>query len=362
MIALAAPSPAAGEWQQALPGWDWQFPRDHYSHDAFRTEWWYATGQVHTAEGRKFGYHFTIFRRGVRPPGDRAPATSRWVVDHLPLGHFGLTDVQVKRFYFDQRLERGAFGQAGFPAPGADPDRRLAWVGDWGIALLPDSNFTLKATQAGAKLDLTLTPTRPPLLNGTNGHSQKSEGIGNASIYYSLTRMETRGTVTVDGTTHQVNGLSWLDREWATNQLGPDQVGWDWLSLHLSDGSDLMLYQLRRRDGTADPWSSGTWRGADGSSRHLTQKDFTLTAVPGQTWTSAKTGGTYPIGWQISLPAESLNLTVSAMLPDQELALDPVAYWEGAVSVSGTRKGLPLTAEGYLEMTGYSGPLQALKQ
>ena len=361
MGALMAGAPAQDTWQQALPGWNWQFPRDHFTHDAFRTEWWYATGQVHTAAGRRFGYQFTLFRRGVRPPGDRAPVASRWVVDHLPLGHFALTDISGKRFYFDQRLERGAFGRAGFAAPDSQ-ENRLAWVGDWAIALQPGETFTLRATQPGVVLDLSLVPTRPPLLNGQQGLSQKSAGAGNASLYYSLTRMKTSGTVTVEGTSHAVTGLSWLDREWATNQLGPDQVGWDWLALHLSDGSDLMLYQLRRKDGTADPYSSGTWRAADGTSRHLAQGDFTLTPVPGRTWSSRKSGGTYPIAWQIRIPAESLTLEVAAVLPDQELALDPIAYWEGAVDVTGTRLDQPLTAEGYLEMTGYSGPLKALKQ
>ena len=360
---LASPLAIAGEaWQQALPGWNYQFPRDHYTHNDFRTEWWYATGQVRTAEGRRFGYQFTLFRRGVRPPGDRVPVASRWVVDHLPLGHFALTDVGAQRFYFDQRLERGAFGRAGF-APVGGGENRLAWIGDWSIALQPDHYFTLRATQPGAVLDLKLEPTRPPLLNGENGVSQKSDGAGNASHYYSLTRMKTTGTVTVEGTAYPVSGLSWLDREWATNQLSAEQVGWDWLSLHLSDGSDLMLYQLRRKDGSADEFSSGTWLAADGiTSRHLKRGDFTMTPVPGRTWTSAGSGGRYPTAWRIEIPGESLAVQVAAVLPDQELALSPVAYWEGAVDVAGTRSGQPLTGEGYLEMTGYSGPLQALKQ
>lgn len=358
-----AGNPAAAQdgWLTALPGWEYQFPRDHFTHDDFRTEWWYATGQVRTAEGRRFGYQFTLFRRGVRPPEDRAPVASRWVVDHLPLGHFALTDVERQRFYFDQRLERGAFGRAGFP-PAGGGETRLAWVGDWSIALQPDGLFAIQATQSGAVLDLKLESPRPPLLNGENGVSQKSAGTGHASHYYSLTRLKTTGTVTVEGKAHAVTGLSWLDREWATNQLGPGQTGWDWLSLHLGDGSDLMLYQLRRADGTADPFSSGTLRLADGTSRHLKQPDFTLTPLPGRTWTSSKTGGTYPIGWRIGIPSGSLTLDVTALMPNQELALDPVAYWEGAVEVSGTRGGAALTGEGYLEMTGYSGPLQALKQ
>lgn len=365
-IVGAAETPADGKagavsWRQALPGWDYQFPRDHFTHDEFRTEWWYATGQVRTAAGRRFGYQFTIFRRGVRAPGEREPVTSRWVVDHLPLGHFALTDVSGQRFYSDQRLERGAFGRAGFPKEGTG-ENRLAWVGSWEIALQADQSFLIKADQPGAVLDLTLQPTRPPLLNGEEGVSQKSAGLGNASHYYSMTRLRTAGTVTVEGTTESVTGLSWLDREWATNQLGPDQVGWDWLSLHLSDGSDLMLYQLRRKDGPADPFSSGTLLAVDGTARHLKQKDFTLTPLPGRTWTSSRTGGTYPIVWRIDIPQESLTLEASALMPAQELALDPVAYWEGAVEATGTRGGKPLSGEGYLEMTGYSGPLQALKQ
>lgn len=342
-------------------GWDYQFPRDHFTHDDFRTEWWYATGQVRTAGGRRFGYQFTIFRRGVRPPADRAPVASRWVVDHLPLGHFALTDLAGKHFYYHQRLERGAFGRAGF-APAGGEDKRPAWIGDWEIALQPDQTFQVRATQPGAALDLRLTPARPPLIHGTSGVSQKSAGVGNASHYYLLTRMATTGTVTVQGTTEAVTGLSWLDREWATNQLAADQTGWDWISLQLSDGSDLMLYQLRRADGSTDPFSSGTLLAADGTPRHLAQGDFTLTPVPGRTWTSAKSGGTYPISWKLLVPSAGLDLAITALLPDQELALDPVAYWEGAVDAAGTRAGQPINAEGYLEMTGYSGPLKALKQ
>ncbi len=352
---------APGDWRQALPGWDYAFPRDHFSHGDFRTEWWYATGQVRTAEGRRFGYQFTLFRRGVRPPGDRAAVASRWVVDHLPLGHFAVTDISGGRFYFAQRLERGAFGRAGFAAEGGE-EKRLAWVGDWELAWTGDGSFGLRANQAGAALDLRLEPSRPPLLNGENGVSQKSAGVGQASHYYSLARLRTRGTVAVEGKVQEVEGWSWLDREWATNQLGPEQVGWDWMALHLSDGSDLMLYRLRRQDGSADPFSSGTWRAPDGGTRHLQAADFTLTAVPGRTWTSARTGGSYPLEWQIQVPGEALELRVAALLPNQELALEPVAYWEGAVEAKGTRGGQPLGGEGYLEMTGYSGPLRALKQ
>ncbi|MDB6069554.1 MAG: hypothetical protein JWL81_725 [Verrucomicrobiales bacterium] len=353
-------------WQKADRPRAFEFPRDHFTHNDFRTEWWYATGRVRTAEGRKFGYQFTLFRRGVRPPADRAEATSRWVVDHLPLGHFALSDVDGGKFYFDQRLERGAFGRAGFPdmaeSSGREKENRLAWVGDWELALGGDGSFSVKASQSGAILDLKLQPLGAPILQGAAGLSQKSAGAGNASYYYSMPRMKTEGSVQVDGKSFAVSGLSWLDREWATNQLGAGQVGWDWISLHLSDGRDLMLYRLRRADRSADEFSSGTLIAADRGSRHLGWQDFSLTPQPGKTWTSARSGGVYPIAWRIEIPSESLILNMSAAMPDQELALSPVAYWEGAVDAAGTASGQAVTAEGYLEMTGYSGPLQALKQ
>lgn len=365
MTGAASAAEMADTWRKVDQPRDFVFPRDHFTHNDFRTEWWYATGRVRTAEGRKFGYQFTLFRRGVRPPGDRAAARSRWVVDHLPLGHFALSDVDGGKFYFDQRLERGAFGRAGFPempVGGAPVENRLAWVGDWEVALDPSGFFSLKASQSGAVLDLKLEPAGAPILQGLKGLSQKSAGAGNASYYYSMPRMKTTGTVQVDGKSLAVSGLSWLDREWATNQLGAGQVGWDWISLHLSDGRDLMLYRLRRADGSADEFSSGTLIAADRGSRHLGWQDFSLTPQPGKTWTSGRSGGVYPIAWRIEIPSESLVLNLSAALPDQELALSPVAYWEGAVDATGTASGQPVTAEGYLEMTGYSGPLQALKQ
>ncbi|MES2708268.1 MAG: lipocalin-like domain-containing protein [Verrucomicrobiota bacterium] len=366
LLLLAAAGAASAQetgWERALPGWRYEFPQDHFTHPGFKTEWWYVTGRVQTGAGRRFGYQFTIFRRGLRPPEEQALIRSRWVVNELPLGHFALTDEQGGRFYYNQKLLRGAFGEAGFAAAGGAEDR-LAWIGDWALRRAEDGVMSVKASQPGAALDLKLEPPpgRPPVINGAGGVSQKSAGAGNASHYYSMTRLRTSGTVTVNGKTEAVTGLSWLDREWATNQLSAGQVGWDWLSLHLSDGSDLMLYQLRGRDGKADEFSSGTLVGADGASEHLTSRDFSLTPVPGKTWRSAKSGGTYPTVWQVAVPGKKLNLEVRALLPDQELALDPVSYWEGAVDAAGSREGRELKAEGYLEMTGYSGALRALRE
>ncbi|MDB6133127.1 MAG: hypothetical protein JWM59_1370 [Verrucomicrobiales bacterium] len=368
---VACAQDAADGWARALPGWRYEFPRDHFTHRDFKTEWWYATGRVRAASGKRFGYQFTIFRRGLRPPLEQAAVRSHWVVNDLPLGHFALTDEQGARFYYHQRLMRGAFGEAGFPLPGggagespaaAATDPRLAWIGDWAIGLTEEGSFSVKASQPGAALDLRLMPRRQPVINGRDGVSQKSGGAGNASHYYSMPRLETTGTVTVEGRAEPVTGLSWLDREWATNQLAEGQIGWDWLSLHLSDGSDLMIYQLRGKDGKADEYSSGTLIGPDGAVEHLTHRDFSLTPVPGHQWRSVKSGGVYPILWQVELPAKNLKLEVRALLPDQELALSPVSYWEGAVDASGTCGTGKIEAEGYLEMTGYSGALKALRE
>jgi predicted secreted hydrolase len=205
---------------------------------------------------------------------------------------------------------------------------------------------------------LTLNALKPMVEHGTDGISRKAETPGFASHYYSATRLRSQGTVTVGGRSVEVTGESWFDHEWATNQLAPEQRGWDWFSLQLADGSELMLYQLRRRDGTTDPASSGTWITADGKTRHLTREEIRLT--PRHWWTSSKTGGKYPIGWQIEVPALALQLEVSTPVPAQELALLPVCYWEGVIDVCGTRAGQPVTGHGYLELTGYAGEIVGL--
>lgn len=354
--------PDGDGWRRALPGWKYEFPRDHFSHGDFKTEWWYVTGRLRTESGRRFGYQFTVFRRGLRVPADRSASDSRWVVNDLPLGHFALTDVEGGKFYYQQRLVRGAFGEAGFAAGARKGEDRLAWVGDWALRLEPGGNFQVAANQSGAALALKLEPAFPPVVHGADGVSQKSSGAGNASHYYSLTGLKTSGTITLNGTTEPVIGLSWLDREWATNQLAADQVGWDWLSLQLDDGGAVMLYQLRGKDGKPDEFSSGTLVDENGKATHLSSREFTLLPVPGSSWRSAKTGAVYPTAWRVDIPARQLSLVVGALLPDQELALDPVHYWEGAVDAAGTRAGSAVRAEGYLEMTGYGGELKALKE
>jgi predicted secreted hydrolase len=199
-----------------------------------------------------------------------------------------------------------------------------------------------------------LTPTAPPVIHGSQGISRKGEGIGRASHYYSLTRIKTRGQIRVQGETRQVEGLSWMDHEFGSNQLQPYQTGWDWFSLQLDEPLELMIYQLRHRDGKIDPYSSGTLVLPNRQAGSLQLSDFSIRVF--QYWQSPHSRARYPAGWEISLPAQGLFLRVLPWVADQELltaASTRITYWEGAVSVAGTWQGRPVRGNGYVEMTGY---------
>jgi predicted secreted hydrolase len=337
-------------WREASPGYTFAFPRDHASHPDFKIEWWYYTGNVAAKDGRRFGYQVTFFRVGVDP----APANpSKWAVRDLFMTHLAVSDPVGKRYRYAERLSRGGPGLAG-----ADVERYRVWNDDWSASLDDQGRHRLLASDKGTGLDLALDEGRKPVVHGLGGISQKGAEAGNASHYYSLTRMPTRGTITVDGERVEVAGESWMDHEFGTSFLEPDQVGWDWLSIQLADGRELMLYQLRQADGRRDPRSSGTLVGADGRVTHLAAADFTL-APGGPVYRSAN-GATYPVAWTIVLPSLNLNLKITTPLNTQELSFEGstgVAYWEGLIDVAGQAGGKPVMGRGYLEMTGYHGNL-----
>lgn len=345
----------AEPWKLAEPGWRYEFPRDHHPHPEFKTEWWYFTGNLSDSAGRRFGYQLTFFRQGIRPLGERDPALSRFVVDDLKFAHFTITDQSGKRFRFEHKTSRGAFGDAGFDANG-----RLAWIDDWTLAFDGKSDFELAARSSEATLRLHLHAIKPPVIHGANGVSAKASGEGHASHYYSLTRLETTGELTAAGTVTSLKGESWFDHEWATNQLAPGQIGWNWLSVQCDDGTDLMLYQMRLENGAPDPSSSGTLVAADGAETLLPNESFRMTPIG--YWKSSVTKANYPISWRVEIPGQALQLTVRAILENQELALMPLAYWEGAIEVSGTREGREIKGRGYLELTGYAGALRELQR
>ena len=349
-VALSLTSPQAqSPWRDAAPGYQFVFPRDHASHPDYKIEWWYYTGNLSTASGRRFGYQVTFFRVGI----DAAPANpSRWAIRDIHMAHLAVSDPDGKRYRFDERLSRSGPGLSG-----ASTDTYQVWNEDWKAGLDAQGRHVIAATSAKAAVQLTLDEGKPPAVNGVNGISQKGARQGNASHYYSVTRMPTRGTIMVDGERFDVTGESWMDHEFGTSFLEPEQQGWDWLSLQLDDNRELMLYQLRRADGSRDPRSSGTLVDARGGTTHLTAADFTL-APAGASFT-APSGAIYPVSWTISLPREQLSLTVTTPLANQELATAGagIAYWEGMVQVAGAARGRAVNGRGYLEMTGYKGSL-----
>jgi predicted secreted hydrolase len=351
--AFAAGGEDAAGWRRAEPGWKFDWPRDHAVHRDFKTEWWYFTGNLRAADGRRFGYQVTFFRQGIRAPGERAAVQSRFVVDDLKFGHFTITDVGAKQFHFSQKLLRGAFGEAGF-----GDVKKLTWLGGWSLALDADGAMRLRASDGGRSLDLHLESTKPWALHGDAGLSTKADVSGHASQYYSGTRMRSRGNLQIAGPHLAVEGESWFDHEWATNQLAPGQSGWDWFSVQLDDGSELMIYRLRKKDGSVDGASSGSFVAKDGTVRHLRLGELRMTPV--KFWQSTKTGGRYPIAWRVEVPSLSLAIDVTTPVETQELALDPVAYWEGLIDVRGTREGRVVNGHGYLELTGYAGEVAGL--
>lgn len=333
-------------YARALVPRDFSFPADHGPHPEFRTEWWYYTGNLETAEGRRFGFQLTFFRSALAP--EMPARESEWATRQAWLAHFAVSDVDGGRFRSFERWSRGAAGLAGITA---EPFR--VWVKDWSARALGGQVFPMRLTGSadGVALDLALQQGKPPVLQGERGLSRKSAEPGNASYYYSLTRMPAAGTVRFGDERFEVTGLAWMDREWSTSSLGADQVGWDWFALQLADGRDLMLYQLRRKDGGIDPASSGTLVGPDGGSAPLSSADFSIEALG--RWTSPRSSAAYPARWRIRVPSAELDLEVRPLLADQELDVS-FRYWEGAVAVAGTRRGEPVNGRGYVELTGYT--------
>jgi predicted secreted hydrolase len=339
------------QYRTALPGYRYQFPRDHFDHPDFQTEWWYYTGNVKSADGRRFGFELTFFRQGV----DRdAAKTKPWDVRDLYLAHLALSDLDSQEFYHAERTSRAGPGLAGINAV----DGRI-WNGNWQIQWQGDEQ-NLQALDARFELHLELRSKKPPVINGENGVSQKAEGAGHASHYISLTRLATSGQIVLAGKVFDVTGLAWMDHEFFTHQLESNQVGWDWFSVQLDDNTELMLFRIRRADGSVDPYSAGTFVDATGATTHLRSNDFTL-QPSSDVWKSAATLAAYPIRWKILIPQLRIDLEVSTSLPSQELTvpnkLTP-SYWEGAVTFSGRKGQSSLSGAGYLEMTGYDRPFE----
>jgi predicted secreted hydrolase len=332
---------------------DFKFPQDYGAHPDYQTEWWYYTGNLIDTKGRLFGFELTIFRRAVAPSAPQRG--SDWATNQIYFADFTVSDIAGNQFYARERYSRGAAGLAG-----AEVDPRVhIWIEDWSM-LAQDTDaktMRIKAADDPIAIDLTTTQTKIPTLEGDRGLSAKSPEPGNASYYYSLTRLATQGTVTIAGSAYTVTGTTWMDHEFSTSVLSKDALGWDWFALKLDDQREIMLYQIRKADGSIEITSSGTLVNADGTSIHLSKDDYKIDVL--DHWTSPKTGAVYPSRWHLTLKAgnETFALDVTPLMADQELN-SSTAYWEGASRIAGTSSAssTPITGYGYVELTGYNHP------
>ncbi len=333
----------------ALPGYEFEFPRDHGSHEQFKTEWWYFTGHLRSDDGHRYGFELTFFRVGIVPPtGDTA---TRWDLRNVGLAHFALTDIDGQRFRYYEKLNR----QSPFTASAATG--RLAVFNEgWSATTLDDGGWRLIAAGGKDSIDLVLHSRKPPAIHGENGVSVKAQGTGFASHYYSMTRLTVAGTV--NG--RRCRGAAWMDHEFGSSSLREHQQGWDWFSIQLDNDAELMLYQIRRSDGTPDVTSSGSLITSDGSVIHV--KHNQMQVVPTSRWKSQASGATYPMGWRLSLPSFRIDLVVQPLMRNQELVTrgsTRVTYWEGAVGVTGSFGNVAVSGKGYVEMTGYDKKFRA---
>ena len=333
------------------------FPADHGPHETFAAEWWYLTGNLQTADGQPFGYQVTFFRTSL---GTTNPTTggSAWATTQVWMAHFAVVDVEAGRFYAFDRFQRGALGLAGATA---SPWR--VWLDDWSLAQEGDAPFPLRVrarepTDSSADggyeiaVDLRISPLKDVVLQGDRGLSQKGPTAGNASYYFSFTRLQTDGVIRLGDRELAVEGTSWLDREWSTSALEDGQIGWDWFALQLSDDTELMFYRLREADGSPSRYSAGTLVRADATSSALDAEDVQLSVE--RTWASPIDGTVYPAAWRLVVPARGIDLRIEPLLENQELDL-AFRYWEGAVRASGNgQNGAPVSGRGYVELTGYA--------
>ncbi|MEB0048292.1 MULTISPECIES: lipocalin-like domain-containing protein [unclassified Pseudomonas] len=322
----------AAAFTPVVPGRAFNFPADHGPHDGFRIEWWYVTANLKDDQGREFGVQWTLFRSALKA----TPEVQGWASQTIWLGHAAVTSATAH--HAAERYARGGVGQAGVNA-----EPFTAWIDDWrfsseGTESLAD--LRLSARSKEFSYQLRLTSTRAPVLQGDNGFSQKSEQ-GQASYYYSQPFFHASGALEIDGKTYQVSGPAWLDREWSSQPLTANQTGWDWFSLHLDSGEQVMLYRMRQKDGA--PYVTGTWIDAQGQTQQLQGDDISLTPED----TAHVAGRAMPVRWTIKIPGKHLELTATALNPNAWMDLR-IPYWEGPVQLSGSQGG-----QGYLEMTGY---------
>jgi predicted secreted hydrolase len=347
------------EFKRALPGKTFSFPQDHFSHPEFKTEWWYYSGHLQSLDqgSKSFGYQLTFFRTGLNR--DTKNQKSKWSIQDLYFAHLAITDESKNKFQYLEKISRGSLGEAGASPYKTGEKAFRVWIENWSVEGKGPAmqDHFLKAGDKNFGIDLMLAPQKNPIIHGQNGISQKAEGEGYASHYYSIPRLKTEGKIFLQNKEIPVKGTSWMDHEFGSSQLREYQVGWDWFSLQLNKGMELMFYQIRHRDRKIDPYSSGTIIYADGTHQHLSKKEFQIEVL--DQWKSSKSGAIYPSKWKIRVPGHQIELTLSPTVKNQELITKEstrVTYWEGSIKVEGKYQGSPINGLGYVELTGYAEP------
>ncbi len=369
---------STGGFARAFRSRAFEFPQDHLAHAEFKHEWWYFTGNLTTATGDRLGYQLTLFRIGLKPDekiiktmdyvsSAAEPVSehqSNWRTNNIYMGHLAITDITNQKFYNYEKFSRGVMGLAGSELiktgmkqqNGEEASAINIWLEDWKIVSHGQTTFPLSVTaqKGDVAIELTLDPLRPVVYHGYEGLSQKGRKQGNASYYYSITRLDSKGKISIKDQTFNVTGTSWFDREWSTSTLEKEQVGWDWFALQLNDGRDIMFYKMRRKDGSMDRYSNGTIVYKNGETQSLNVEDVDLEEI--DYWQSPHSNVRYPSTWKIRIPKENLELTVEPFMADQENNLT-VRYWEGAVKVTGLQHNdhnkEQVSGYGYVELAGY---------
>ncbi len=352
-------SSSTEDFKRALPGRTFSFPRDHFSHPEFKTEWWYYSGHLQSLDTDKksYGYQLTFFRTALKK--EAKDAKSKWSIRNLYFAHLALTDELKKTFEYREKISRGSLGEAGASSYEKNEKPFRVWIEDWFVEGKGPGlrHQLLRAGNQDLGIEFLLTPEKKPVVHGQNGISQKGEGEGYASHYYSITRLKTEGKIFLKKVEVPIHGTTWMDHEFGSNQLREYQRGWDWFSVRLDNGLDLMFYQIRHQDGKMDPYSSGTIIFPDGNHQHLPLKDFEIKFL--DQWKSQKSGAIYPSKWSLKVPASRIELLLAPTVKEQELITQEstrVTYWEGSVKVEGKYQGNPIKGMGYVELTGYAKP------
>lgn len=336
-----------------------EFPKDHGPHRGYRTEWWYYTGNLQDASGKHYGFQLTFFRSQISPSGDRQkwprPA-SAWRTQQVYLAHSAISDISQKQHLQAELVSRAALNLAGAKQAA---DATTIFVKNWSAQINPDRHL-LKVQTDGFAYEMVLTPEKPPVMHGIAGYSRKGSAADRASCYYSFSRLNTKGKLSIGENVIEVKGSAWMDHEYGTDMLGPGLKGWDWFSLQLSDRTEVMAYVLKTERGGIGPLTSATVIESKGQNRQLSNNEFSVTAL--NTWKSPNSKAVYPAGWRLQIFPGLFDLTIRPRLADQEMLTygsTGTIYWEGSVSVAGTKAGKPVTGKGYVELTGYAGPFEA---